>query len=151
MDSSAVPRKCIKLSEFPIKDSKTRRLFILADGKRSSSAIFKLSAIDEQTGMKLLQCLLEEGYLRVVETFAGKTPKAGQQLVKSSHFIEGLTQELANYVGPFAQVVMNAIDFTDKEICREDRRKIINVVLQEIESEEGRRNFLTAARSIGGD
>ena len=78
-------------------------------------------------------------------------PKGDQHSVKSSLFIEGLTQELAKYVGPFAQVVMNAIDFAEKEIYEEDRRKIINVVLQEIESEADRRDFLSAAHSIGGD
>ena len=81
MDGFAVPRKCIQLSELPIKDSKTRRLFILADGQRSSSEIFKLSLIDEQIAMKLLQSLLDEGYLRVAET----SPSPSFLVIKKAH------------------------------------------------------------------
>jgi hypothetical protein len=141
----------MKISALTIKDVKTRRFFILADGQKSCSEIFRLCCIDEQTGMRLLQVLLDEGCLRVAETSSEKKPKPDQHSLQSDVFIEDLTRELANYVGPFAQVVMHSIDLPEKEICKEDRRKIINVVMQEIESESDRRNFLSAALIIGGN
>jgi len=65
MQSKSVPRKEVALSAVSIKDTKTRRLFILADGKKSLEQIYRLCNVDENLGSELMKVLLDEGYLSI--------------------------------------------------------------------------------------
>ena len=158
MNLSAVPRKCTELSKLPIKDVKTRRLFILADGKRSLAEVFRLSMIDQTVGIGLVQSLLDGEYLLIPELDPGisepdsrprEHAEADLKKVNSTVFIEGLTEELSKYVGPFAAVVMRSFHLTGEEVGSEERRRIISMVVEEIEEQQNKQRFLSAIKLAG--
>ncbi|TKB10073.1 hypothetical protein [Desulforhopalus sp. IMCC35007] len=151
MNTSAIPRKCIELSNLPAKDIKSRRLFILADGKRSIEEIIRLSAISEKECMDLMQTLLEKDYLCIKEQkekisfnsagqqFTGPINDSGRDV---SFFIEKITDELAKYIGPFATVALSGFEFPDNTITLSEKQAVISSAVDEIEGDEDKKKFL---------
>ena len=150
MQIDGIPIKLVELSAMPIRESKARLLFIMADGRRSLGEIFRQCRIDDQEGSVLLEILITCGYLRLTgETLPGIPQDAPplQQATLFDGFAEILTGELANYVGPIARMLVKRIGFQEREASREQLHKIINDLALEIEEETDRNTFVTTMRA----
>lgn len=147
MNISAVPKKCISLSLLPIKDAKTRRLFIFSDGKRSLKEIYSLSAITEENGSELIQQLLESDYLNLEAGAKGRKKTASKYSnIEYALFVEQITQELAKYVGPFASVFIDSLDLSDESISPENQQRVIDIFATGIEGQKEKRTFLMSLK-----
>jgi hypothetical protein len=150
MQIDGIPIKQVELSAMPIKESKTRLMFIMADGRRSPGEIFRQCRINDQEGNVLLENLITGGYLRLTgETPPGIPQDAPpiQQAAQFDEFAEILTNELANYVGPVAKMLVKRIDFQEGESSREQLNQIINDLALEIEEGLDRNTFVTTMRA----
>ncbi|WP_136796279.1 hypothetical protein [Desulfosediminicola ganghwensis] len=140
MDISSVPGKCIELTALPIKDGKVRRLFILADGKRTVSEIIRQAMVAENEGLEGIQQLLTHNFLAIGESGseAGKhTPAA---------FLRRVTEELAEFVGPFAAVAMEPYASLLQNDSDSARQEVIEAALAEIDSNEDRQELLSTLK-----
>lgn len=150
MRLSAVPGKLVELSAFPIKDVKARRLFILADGKRTLGQLFSMCNIEAEEGVALVKLMIDDGHLHLPDDdypsdidlpVAPQITAGDQHLVPVVDFIDGLTAELAKYIGPVASIVMGDFDLPAEAIGIKERRRIINAVLEEIDGEKLKKRF----------
>ncbi len=145
MQINSVPSKMIALSALPIKDVKVRRFFILADGKRSWREICQLCLVDEDSGALIAKTLVDGGYLSNGESgvVAVKTEvKPSSSVIATGDFVSSLTKELANYVGPIASILVKQIDLPEKAISRSQIDKVLQTLVQEIDSEQEKEQFL---------
>jgi hypothetical protein len=136
MQLSSVPRKLVDISVLPSKDGKTRRLFILADGKRSLAEIFSMCKFENREGFDLVQSLVEDGQVQLLNNSSPMVIQPGvvdEQLVPVDTFINGLTAELSIFIGPVASIVISDFDLPEKEIGINLRRQIINTVIGEVD------------------
>lgn len=147
MDSSALPTKCINIAALPIKDVKTRRLFILADGKRSLQEIIKLSGMTEEKALDKLQDMVDGNFISLEKLDTNQNSPHFTANDKNHNFILEVTETLAEYIGPFATVVMSS--FTAPIILPSDKQKIINRASMEIESTDARETFLNSLKASG--
>ena len=149
MQLSSVPRKRVDISALPVKDGKSRRLFILADGKRSLAQIFSMCGLGNQEGLELAELMLGNGYLQLADdpgSWVTQPSVGDQQPVPVDAFVAGLTAELAKYIGPVASIVMADFNLPEKEIGLDLRQHIISTVMKEIDGED-RERFLQAVRA----
>lgn len=149
MQLSSVPRKLVEISALPVKDGKTRRLFILADGKRTLAQIFSMCGIGNQEGLDLVELLIGNGHLQLTDdpvSWVTQPSVGDQQPVPVNAFIAALTAELAKYIGPVASIVMADFNLPEKEIGLDLRQHIISTVMKEIDGED-RERFLLAVRA----
>lgn len=154
MQSSSVPKKEVALSAVSIKDIKTRRLFILADGKKSLEQIYQLCNVDKNLGSELMEVLLDEGYISLTgnQTTAAPTPPApakqsdtdqqDQQLVSTTDFTASLTEELAKYIGPVAPMMVKRIALPENGLTKEAIDWTINTLAEEIEDDKDKEQFI---------
>lgn len=150
MNISAIPQKCVSLSKLPIKDVKTRRLFILSDGKRSLKEIYSLSAVTEEKGLELIQQLVGSKYLSIEAEVPQKSKTASQRgNIESTVFVKLVTQELAKYVGPFASVLMDSLDVSGEQLSPESQKRVIDIVSKEIEGQKEKSSFLMSLKRSG--
>jgi len=149
MQLSSVPRKLVDISALPVKDPKTRRLFILADGKRSLAQVFSICKVEPREGFALVESMLEDGYLQLADDAPAEVK---QQVVGTARpvpvdpFVAGLTAELARFIGPVASIVMADLDLPEKEIDIELRQRVIEAVMGEIDAAD-RDRFLLGVRA----
>jgi hypothetical protein len=150
MRLSDVPRKLVKLSAMAIKDGKARRIFILADGKRSLKAIFGMSNIEPQEGFEVAALMSEDGYIQCSSdspaTALKQSSIKNQQPIPVKDFINGLTAALSEYIGPVASIIINDFDIPEREIGSELRQHIINASSLEIDEEVDKQRFLETVR-----
>lgn len=145
MQSNSIPRKQVAISALSVKESKTRRLFILADGKRSLGQIYHLCKLDEDLGSELAKVLLDEGYISIDGSgipAPAKKAKLDQQSGFSADFIERLTTELANYVGPVAGMLVKRITLSEQGLTKADIGRILSSLAEEIEGDKDKQQFL---------
>lgn len=145
MQSNSVPTKQVAISELSVKESRTRQLFILADGKRSLGQIYQLCKLDEGLGHDLAKVLLDAGYISL--TGSGKPAptqesRADQELVSAPDFIKSLTEELANYIGPVATMLVKRIVLPEQGLSKEDIGRILSSLSEEIEGDKDKQQFL---------
>jgi hypothetical protein len=149
MQLSSVPRKLVNISALPSKDGKTRRLFILADGKRSLAQIFSMCKFENNEGFELVQLLAEDSHIQLMNdsSLEVKQPAVvDEQPVPVDSFINGLTAELAKFIGPVASIVISDFDLPEKEIGINLRRQIITTVIGEVDDAD-KESFMTAVRA----
>lgn len=149
MDTSAAPHKCIELSSFPIKDVKTRRLFILSDGRRSIDQIIGLSGLSDDDALALIQDFIKKGFLGFERLDTVKNSSYSSTEVGADRFLEQVTESLAQLVGPFAKVALGEFSFSSGPLSPSMRQEVINVAIQEIEGTEDREAFLSGLRNAG--
>ncbi|MCP4342860.1 MAG: hypothetical protein GY799_29255 [Desulfobulbaceae bacterium] len=145
MQSKSVPRKQVAISEISVKESKARQLFILADGKRSLGQIYQLCKLDENLGYELAKVLLDAGYISMDGSgipAPAKDSKLDQQSGFTADFIERLTNELANYVGPVAGMLVKRITLPEQGLAKEDIGRILSSLSEEIEGDKDKQQFL---------
>jgi len=150
MQIDRIPIKLVELSAMPIKESKTRMMFIMADGRRNLGEIFRQCRIDDQEGYALLENLIADGYLRLTGgTLSGilKNAPPIQQVTPFDGFAEILANELANYLGPVARMLVKGVDFQENVLSREQLNEIINDLALEIEEGADRNNFVKTMRA----
>ncbi len=110
MQLAGVVEKGVSISSFSVKNQKARSLFILADGKRTLSQILDMCNLGTQEGIKIVEEMIEKGYLKVHGSTA--RPKTEEYAVSSNSatidddFISMLTTELAAFIGPVAPIVI---------------------------------------------
>lgn len=156
MQLSAIPTKLVDIASFPLKDGKTRRVFILIDGKRSLNQIFDLLKIEIQDGLGLVGMMLEKGYLRLLNESSktSQSSPAGQvsggniSKSMSTRFLSEVSGELAKFVGPVASIIMEDFDQDDTEIDRETCKNIIATVAKEIDDLDDKMVFLESVQDI---
>ncbi|MGB3209408.1 MAG: hypothetical protein WBB19_01760 [Desulforhopalus sp.] len=150
MQVDAVPRKLVDVTALSIRDNKTRRIFILADGKRSLGQIYQMCKIDEELGGNLVNVLLDKGYVSLTGNDTSVPATKGtfeQHLVSTADFVEKISVELANYIGPVAAMLVEKITPVEKNISTGEIGRIINILAKEIEEDEDRHLFLA---NMGG-
>jgi hypothetical protein len=150
MQIDRIPVKQVELSAMPIKESKTRMMFIMADGRRSLGEIFRQCRINDQEGNALLENLIAGGHLRLTGETLPAIPQDAppvQQATPFDGFAEILTNELANYIGPVARMLVKRIDFQEGDLSREQLNEIINDLALEIEEGPDRNTFVTTMRA----
>lgn len=146
MSVGAVPRKQVELSALPAEATKARRIFILADGKRTLDQIYQLCKLDEDEGTALVNILVDEGCISLEGDVA---PAREVEVVPSGEgvpvadVVEKLTAELANHIGPIAPILVKRAALPENEISKEHLGKVITSLAEEIEAEEDRQTFLT--------
>jgi hypothetical protein len=146
----AVPRKQVELTALSINDIKTRRVFILADGKKSLGQIYQLCNIDEDQGTALVKVLLEGGYISLTSekiSVPVKRTVSDQQLVYIAEFVEKLTDELTNYLGPVAEMLVKRIELPEQVITKGEINMVLSLLAKEIEGEGDKQLFLTKMRA----
>jgi hypothetical protein len=146
----AVPRKQVELTALSINDIKTRRVFILADGKKSLGQIYQLCNIDEDQGTALVKVLLEGGYISLTSekiSVPVKRTVSDQQLVYIADFVEKLTDELTNYLGPVAEMLVKRIELPEQVITKGEINMVLSLLAKEIEGEGDKQLFLTKMRA----
>ena len=150
MQIDAVPRKQVELTALSINDIKTRRVFILADGKKSLGQIYQLCNIDEDQGTALVKVLLEGGYISLTSekiSVPVKRTVSDQQLVYIADFVEKLTDELTNYLGPVAEMLVKRIELPEQVITKGEINMVLSLLAKEIEGEGDKQLFLTKMRA----
>lgn len=146
----AVPRKQVELTALSINDIKTRRVFILADGKKSLGQIYRLCKIDEDQGAALVKVLLDGGYISLPSekiSVPAKKTESDQQLVFTADFVESLIDELTNYLGPVAEMVIKRIELPEQVITKGEISMVLSLLAKEIEGEGDKQLFLTNMRA----
>lgn len=152
MQLSTVLEKCVDISKLSIKDAKARRIFILADGRRTLDQIFNLCMIDEAEGIALTEILLDGGFLKNTsgeKVSAAKTfqvSPAREPLDES--FIADITSELAKYVGPVASIVMSDVMEQSQGPGANNRRLLVERAAKQIDNRDDRENFLANLKNL---
>ena len=157
MQLSAIPTKLIDVANFLVKDSKTRRVFILINGKRSLSEIFDLLKVEMQEGVDLISMMLEKGYLQFLDegTTTDQTSATNQvisgNLTKSMStkvFLNEVSDELAKFIGPVASIIMADFELGDGELDKDTCEKVINAIAKEIDDLDEKQNFIKSVQTI---
>ncbi len=154
MQSNLVPIKQVALSAVSLKDIKTRRLFILADGKKSLGQLYQLCNIDDNLGSELMKVLLDEGYVSLTGNKIAAAPSpasmsapakqshSDQQVVSTTDFTKSLTEELAKYIGPVAPMMVQRIALPENGLTKEEIDWTINTLSEEIEDDKHKQQFI---------
>lgn len=144
MSLHAVLCKKVELSDLPVSAIKARRIFILADGKRSLSQIFRLCRVDEDEGAALVKILLDEGCISVDEEAVPAREGRGsssEDVFSVVEVTEKLSTELAKHIGPIAGILVKRAVLPEDEISKGQLRKVVDTLAGEIESSEDRQLF----------
>lgn len=151
MQLTVVPGKLVEISNLTVEDGRARRLFILADGKRSLAQIFEMIKIEAHEGIDLVKMMLEAGWLRLLNSGAFSSERAlsieeQTNSVSVDDFISGITAELSKYIGPVASIVMGDFDLPEQEIDKNAKQSIVSTVVEEIDDPGDQQKFLIAVQ-----
>ena len=150
MPVSAIPKKLVEISALPLSNSKARRLFILADGKRTIAQIFSLAKIGEQEGAEIINNMVDNGFLELAKTGTDRLPPpTGQSTspsikVPTKNFLDQISKELAKFIGPAAMIIVDDLDISANALGAEEQQQIIEALAQEIDDLNARKRFLAA-------
>jgi hypothetical protein len=151
MQLTVVPGKLVEVSNLTVADGRARRLFILADGKRSLAQIFEMIKIEAHEGIDIVKMMLEAGWIRLLNSGAFSSEKAlfieePTHSVSADDFVSGMTTELSKYIGPVASIVMGDFDLSEPEIDKNTKQSIVSTVVEEIDDPEDQQKFLIAVQ-----
>jgi len=150
MPVSAIPKKRVEISALSLSNSKARRLFILADGKRTIAQILSLAKIGEQEGLEIINNMVDIGFLEFATKSTDRQPSAIAQssspLIKDStrNFLDTMSKELAKFIGPAARIIVDDLDISANELGAGEQQQIIETLAQEIDDLNARKRFLAA-------
>jgi hypothetical protein len=151
MNLNATVVKLVDLAAVKTKDLKVRRIFILADGKRSLRDILKFANFDEQQGMEMAQVLIDAGYVELGSAPTTSTPVAGNQsrngFIFTEEDIEFLKEEMGKYIGPFSSVLIQKKVRVGQSFSSEEINALFESLALKIEDIDQRRQFLTEIRA----
>ncbi|MGL1933206.1 MAG: hypothetical protein OCC45_15835 [Desulfotalea sp.] len=150
MNIDSAVRKLVGISEMKIKDSKVRRLFIVANGSKTFRELFDLCGFDEKEGISLAQMLLDEGCLASSGNSYAVSPTAlasRDGFVFTVELIEVLIAEMATYVGPIAALLVQGMASLNQVVSPTDLDQILVSLADKIEDSEKRAEFLTTIRA----
>lgn len=148
MQEEMVLQKLVELSAIQYRDSKTRRFFILADGKRTFDQLCELCGFDRSQGEVIAEMLLSDG----VVGFAPAPPSDQEQrLVVTEKMIEQLLSEIVNHIGPVANIFVKKSISAGSSLTKTQLDNITANLADHIETQGDRRVFLKKARDIFSD
>ncbi|MDP3480564.1 MAG: hypothetical protein Q8R88_12390 [Desulfoprunum sp.] len=145
MHGDLVLRKQVELAALQSSDSKTRRLFILADGKKSLEQLYQLCGFNEAQGASIVEALMGVGAIGVV----GNTAQdPGQGVVISDDIVKKIVGEMANYVGPIATILVQRNARSGQVVTHEELNQIFVTLAENIEGDEDKQQFLAKVSGI---
>ena len=151
MQIDAVPKKQVELTALSINDIKTRRMFILADGKKSLGQIYRLCNIDEDQGAALVQELLNGGYISLSSekkiSVPAKSTEFDRESISTADFVERLIDELTNYLGPVSEMLVKRIEIPEPVITNGEISVVLSLLANEIDVEGDKQLFLKNMRA----
>lgn len=150
MDVYSVVEKTVDLSALNLKDPKARRLFILVNGDRTLKELYELCKFDKNSGDEVLQALLDGKYVNVIGHQVASTVKpvatAGSFTVTAG-FIEKLTNEMTDYVGPIASILVENAVSPGQNFTNEELDTVLTTLSDSLETSDEKEQFLIKMRS----
>jgi len=152
MDLDATVVKLVDLAAVKIKDLKTRRIFIMADGKRSLRNIFTLSKFAEQEGIEMARALIDGGYINLggsatAPTVSTATTPGKNEFTFTEEDIEFLADEMGKYIGPFSTVLVRKTVKAGQSFSPKAMDELFERLALKIENKERRSQFLVEIRA----
>lgn len=145
MDGNLVIEKLVELSALDLKDTQVRRLFIVTNGKRTLDELYKLCKFDKKLGDKVLQVLLDGQYANFTGSQTSSPPQLdddGNSFVFTAGFIEKLTKEMADYVGPIASILVESAVSLGQSSTSDEFHQILISLSDSLESRDDKKQFL---------
>ena len=145
MDGNLVIEKLVDLSAFNIKNNNARRLLILTNGRRTLNELYKLCKFDKSLGDEIVQILIDAQYA----AYIGAQPSPAPQLYEDGHsfvftadFIEELTKEMADYVGPIASILVESTVSPGQISTSDELHEMLISLSDSLESRDEKEQFL---------
>jgi len=139
MELNLILKKQVGLSALETTDSKIRRLFILADGRRTVKELFALCGFGVDQGAAITEKLLADGALSTITAVPlapGKSTQATDAATKK------LIDTLAHYLGPIAAILVQNSVQPESVLTEEQFAATVNDLAGHIEADNDRQKFL---------
>lgn len=156
MELSLVLKKQVELSALPISDTKYRRLFILADGKRTLGELFKLCGFNATQGGAVAEVLLAEGFITSVEAEQPPVPlqpvrpapgvQAQESITITADIAQKLETAIAQHLGPIAAILVKQNAPIGTVVTNQQLDTILGDIARHIEEKSTREQFLNKVR-----
>ncbi len=159
MELDAAIKKVVKLSDLEIKDLKTRRIFVFADGKRTLRELFDLCGFNAEEGGAYAQELFDAGAIAYLD---GASPVAVTQsagsvstqgagsagdFIFTEDEIEVLVIQMGKYVGPVATMLVRNTISPNQSATHQELKSIIHSLADNIDDFDKKQEFLNTVES----